>query len=322
MELQDIIREMKCYPGITRKGLIGRVAEVLKKLNEEISAPVVTGFGEDAAAIRYQDHYLLLAAEGMWPQFVNAEPYAAGKAAIMASVNDIYSMGGRPLAMVNVISSAREDDCEQIMAGIRKGCQKLKVPMVGGHLNPDGEEPSLAVAILGTAQKLLQSTNARPGQNLLLAVDLDGMDGQCKSVVSWDTNSGKTSEHVIERLDILRSLAARDLCRTAKDVSNGGILGTIGLLCECSRVGCAVSLDDIPKPPTVGLLTWLKSFLSYGFILSVDDAGLSACLESFRTKGISAEVIGKILQEPRIVLRSGEDEGVLYDFSKESILGV
>jgi selenophosphate synthetase-related protein len=322
MELKDIIHEIKCYPGITRKRPIGRVAEVLKNLDQDISAQVVTGFGEDTAAIKYQDHYLLLAAEGMWPQFVNAEPYAAGKAAIMASVNDIYSMGGHPLAMVNVISSARDDDCEQIMEGIRKGCQKFKVPMVGGHLNPDGGEPSLAVAILGRAQKLLQSTNARPGQNLVLAVDLEGVDGQCKSVVSWDANSGKTSGHVLERLDILRSLAERDLCQTAKDVSNGGILGTIALLCECSRVGCVVMLDDIAKPPTVELLTWLKSFLSYGFILSVDDDGLSACRESFRKKGISAEVIGKVLKEPRIVLRYGEDEGVLYDFTTESILGV
>ena len=322
MELQDIIHEIKCYPGITRKGPIGRVADILKNLDKDISGQVVTGFGEDAAAISYQDHYLLLAAEGMWPQFVRAEPYAAGKAAIMASVNDIYSMGGRPLAMVNVISSVREDDCEQVMEGIRKGCQKLQVPMVGGHLNPDGREPSLAVAILGTAQKLLQSTNALPGQNIVLAVDLDGMDGQCKSVVSWDANSGKTSEHLLERLDILRFLAERDLCRTAKDVSNGGILGTVALLCECSRVGCVVTLDAIPKPPGVRLLAWLKSFLSYGFVLCVDDARLAACLEPFRNKGICAEVIGKVLKEPRIVLSSGEDEGVLYDLSRESILGI
>jgi selenophosphate synthetase-related protein len=322
MKLQDILKEIKSYPGIVRKGPIGRVADVLKGLDEGISSRVVTKFGEDAAAIRYQNHYLLLAAEGMWPQFVNAEPYAAGKAAVMASVNDIYSMGGRPLAMVNVISSTRGDDCLQIMEGIRKGCQKLKVPMVGGHLNPDGSEPALAVAILGTARKLLQSTNARPGQSIVFAVDLDGMDGQCKSVVSWDANSGKTSEYVIDRLEILRTLAEQDICQTAKDVSNGGILGTIALLCECSRVGCAIMLNDIPKPPGVELLTWVKSFLSYGFILCVDVDNISACLESFRKKGISAEVIGKVRQEPCIVLNYGEDEGVLYDFSKESILGV
>ena len=322
MELKDIIHEIKCYPGIIRKNPIGRVAEVLKNMDAEIASQVVTRFGEDAAAISYQDHYLLLAAEGMWPQFVTAEPYAAGKAAIMASVNDIYSMGGRPLAMVNVVSSTRGDDCLQIIEGIRKGCQKLKVPMVGGHLNPDGGEPSLAVAILGTAQKLMQSTNARPGQNILLAVDLDGRDGQCKSVVSWDSNSGNTSAYLLERLEILCTLAEQSICQTAKDVSNGGILGTIALLCECSRVGCVLKLDDIPKPPDVDLLTWLKCFLSYGFILCVDDGNSAACLELFREKGISAGLIGKVQQESHIVLNYRGDEEILYDFGKESILGV
>ena len=322
MELKEIVREIKSYPGITRKNPIGRIADVLKNLDKDITSQVVTKFGEDAAAISYQDHYLLLAAEGMWPQFVNAEPYAAGKAAIMASVNDIYSMGGRPLAMVNVISSTREDDCLQIMEGIRKGCQKLKIPMVGGHLNPDGCEPSLAVSIMGTAQKLMQSTNARPGQNIVLAVDLDGRDGQCRSVVSWDANSGHTSEYLLERLEILCTLAEQELCQTAKDVSNGGILGTIALLCECSRVGCVLELDAMPKPPGVELLTWLKCFLSYGFILCIDDENLSSCLEPFRKKGISAEVIGKVQQEPRMVLNLGKDEEILYDLGKESILGV
>ena len=322
MDLKEIVREIKSYHGITRKHPLGRIADALKNLDEDIASQVVTKFGEDAAAISYQDHYLLLAAEGMWPQFVNAEPYAAGKAAIMASVNDIYSMGGRPLAMVNVISSIREDDCLRIMEGIRKGCQKLQVPMVGGHLNPDGSEPSLAVAVLGTAQKLMQSTNARPGQNIVLAVDLDGRDGQCKSVVSWDANSGNTSKYLLERLEILCTLAEQGICQTAKDVSNGGILGTIALLCESSRVGCALKLDAVPKPPGVELLTWLKCFLSYGFILCVDDENLSSCLEPFRKKGISAEIIGKVQQESRVVLNYREDEEILFNFGRESILGV
>jgi hypothetical protein len=322
MELKDIINEIKCYPGITRKGPIGRVAEVLKDLDAEISSQVVTGFGEDAAALKYNDHYLLLAAEGMWPQFVKAEPYAAGKAAVMASVNDIYAMGGKPLALVNVLSAATEDDCRLIMEGVRKGCQKLRVPMVGGHLNPDAGETSLSVAILGTAQRLLQCTNAREGQKIVLAVDLKGIDGQCKSVESWDANSGKTSAYIVERLEILPSLAEAEICQTAKDVSNGGILGTLALLCECSRKGCVVMLDEIPQPPGVHLLKWLKSFLSYGFILCVDDHNLSPCLDSFHTKGIAAEVIGEIVEQPQVVLRSQGTEEVLYDFNRDSIIGI
>jgi selenophosphate synthetase-related protein len=322
MMLKNIVDEIRNYPGITRKRDIGHVVDILRSTDVDAFSHIATDFGEDAAAIKYDDHYLLLAAEGMWPQFVKAEPYAAGKAAVMASVNDIYAMGGKPLALVNVLSTSKDEDCSLVMEGIRKGCQKFKVPMVGGHLNPDSEEISLSVSILGTAQKLLKSTNAQEGQKIVLAVDLDGTDGQCKTVMSWDANSGKTSSYILERLDILRRLAEEGICQTAKDVSNGGILGTISLLCECSKKGCSVVLDEIPKPSGVHLLNWLKSFLSYGFILCVDDNCLPACLDAFHKKGLTAEVIGEILEQRQIVLRYENAEELLYDFSKESIIGI
>jgi selenophosphate synthetase-related protein len=208
------------------------------------------------------------------------------------------------------------------MEGVRKGCEKFKVPMVGGHMNPDSQETSLSVSILGTARKLLKSTNAKAGQKIVLAVDLDGSDGQCKSVISWDANSGKTSSYVIERLDILRHIAEEGMCQTAKDVSNGGILGTISLLCECSRKGGVVNLDALPSPPGVSLLNWLKAFLSYGFILCVDDSCLAACLDSFHKKGMDAVVIGEVIEENKLILQFKDAREILFDFDKESITGI
>lgn len=322
MMLKNIVDEIRNYPGITRKRNIGHVVDILRSTGVDTCSHIATDFGEDAAAIKYEGHYLLLAAEGMWPQFVKAEPYAAGKAAVMASVNDVYAMGGKPLALVNVLSTSKGEDCSLVMEGIRKGCQKFKVPMVGGHLNPDSEEISLSVSILGTAQKLLKSTNAKEGQRIVLAVDLDGTDGQCKTVMSWDANSGKTPSYILKRLDILCCLAEEGICQTAKDVSNGGILGTIALMCECSGKGCLIVLDKIPKPSGVNLLNWLKSFLSYGFILCVDEYHLSACLDAFHEKGLTAEVIGEIQEQKQIALRYEDDEEVLYDFNKESITGI
>ncbi len=322
MELTRIIDEIRNYPGITRKRNIHRAVEILRGIEADTFSQVVTDFGEDAAAIKHDDHYLLLAAEGMWPRFVKDEPYAAGKAAVMASVNDIYAMGGNPLALVNVLSAVNDEDYKLVMEGIRKGCQKFGVPMVGGHLNPDSKETSLSVAILGTARKLLKSSTAQAGQKIVLAVDLDGTDGQCKSVISWDANSGKTSSWLLERLDILRYLAEENICQTAKDVSNGGILGTIALLCECSRKGGLVVLDKIPKPPGIQLTNWLKAFLSYGFILCVDDNNLSVCLDSFRKKGMAAEVIGEISESPQIVLQSESSQEILFDFTRDSIMGM
>lgn len=322
MELKDIAAEIRQYPGITRKRAIGPVVEILRAVDGHTPSTVATAFGDDAAALKYLDHYLLLAAEGMWPRFVKAEPYAAGKAAVMASVNDIYAMGGRPLALVNVLSAATGEESRLIMEGVRKGCQRLKVPMVGGHLNPDAGEASLAVAILGTARRLLQSNNAQEGQKIVLAVDLKGVDGQCASVESWDAHSGKSSDYIIERLEILRSLAEAGICRTAKDVSNGGILGTLSLLCECSGRGCVVMLDKIPQPSGMNRIRWLKAFLSYGFILCLDDHNLLPCLALFQSKGIAAEVIGEIAGQPQVVLRFRGAEEVLYDLSRESIIGL
>jgi len=321
MELKDIISDIRSYPGITRKRDIGRLVEMLQGGQGTGHSRVVTGFGEDAAAIAYDDHYLLLAAEGMWPRFINAEPYAAGKAAVTASVNDIYAMGGRPLAMVNVLSVATGEQRDRVMEGVHKGCEKLMVPMVGGHLNPDAGEVSLAVSILGTARSLLKSTNAHEGQKIVLAVDLNGAQGQCTSVVSWDVHSGKTPEYLVERLSILPYLAESGLCQTAKDVSNGGIVGTLSLLCEYSGTGALLNLDAIPRPPRMELPVWIKAFLSYGFLLCVEEPALPSCLDAFQQKGITAAVIGEIRKDRRMILRYHGDDEVLFDFTRETLTG-
>ena len=62
MELKDIVTDIRNYAGITRKSDIGRLVEMLGGGREAGSSRVVTGFGEDAAAIAHGDHYLLLAA--------------------------------------------------------------------------------------------------------------------------------------------------------------------------------------------------------------------------------------------------------------------
>src|SRR4028118_1942159 len=57
--------------------------------------------GDDCAAIPDGDGYLLLAAEGMLPLFVETEPWFTGWSAVMVNVSDIYAMGGCPIAVVD-----------------------------------------------------------------------------------------------------------------------------------------------------------------------------------------------------------------------------
>jgi hypothetical protein len=231
-------------------------------------------------------------------------------------------MGGRPLAMVNVVGISESKYYEEIMRGIQKGCEKFKVPMVGGHLHPDTREVSVSVAILGVARSLLFSNNAREGQNIIFAVDLDGRGYQCKPVISWDTNSGKNSQQVLARLEILPQLAEKELCATAKDVSNGGLLGTIALLLETSQRGAFIDIDRVPKPPNFPTIDWLKAFLSYGFILCADKGKTETIISEFKDKNITAAVIGEITAEQQLVISFEGEQGILFDFEREAITGI
>jgi selenophosphate synthetase-related protein len=321
INLEQIINKVRNYEGLLRKQPIEDVFNELVLYGQP--GPQLPNFGDDAAVIPWKDGFLLLAADGIMTRLLINEPYAAGKASVMVTVNDIYSMGGRPLAMVNVLASGDEDHRSKVVEGIKKGCEKLRVAMVGGHLHPDapGNSPSLAVAILGYANKLLRSHLAKAGDDLVLAVDLKGDKG-CRSVVSWDANSGKTSEELIYRLEALPLIAEKELAHTCKDVSNAGILGTISIMIENSGKGAIIGLDSIPKPAEIELSDWLVCFQSFGFTLSVSPKNSEKVITLFREREISAAVVGKVVNEPIVTLRNGPESKVLFDFRNDKITGI
>ncbi len=173
IDLDAIAASVRGYVGIERKRPIREVIDLLRTTHGY--GPQLPNYGDDAAVIPWNDGFLLLAADGMMRRLLVNEPYAAGKAAVMVTVNDIFAMGGRPLGMVNVMASGDPEQRSAIIRGIEKGCHKLRVPMLGGHLHPDApaDLPDLSVAILGWAKALLRSHQARAGDRIVLAAGRD-----------------------------------------------------------------------------------------------------------------------------------------------------
>lgn len=319
--LNEIIASIRTYAGLTRKQPIKDVVTQLKATH--IYGSALPSFGDDAAVIPFKDEYLLFATDGMMTGLIIHEPYAAGKASVMVTVNDIYSMGGRPIGMVNVLASGDEKQRALIVAGIEKGCHKLQVPMLGGHLHPDAGilTPSLSVAILGVAKKPLRSHQARNKDNLILAVDLNGNRG-CKSVVSWDANSGKTPEELLYRLEALPMIAEQEWSCAAKDISNAGILGTVSIFLENSGKGGVIHISSIPRPAGIDLIDWLKCFQSFGFILAVAPENSQNVLDLFSNRNIDAAIIGTVTDTDRVILKDKGAAAVLFDFSVDEITGI
>ena len=80
----DLVRNCE---GVRRKRPIKEVVERLSRTHAFGS--MLPNYGDDAAAIPWQDGYLLVAADGMMTGLLVNEPYAAGKASVMVTVNDI-----------------------------------------------------------------------------------------------------------------------------------------------------------------------------------------------------------------------------------------
>ena len=267
--------------------------------------------GDDCAAIPDGDAggggHLLFAAEGLLTSFVADDPWFAGYSAVMVNLSDVAAMGGRALAIVDVLWTPGLPHADAIWEGMAAASRAYGVPIVGGHttLTAPGTPAGLAAAVLGRADgPLITSFDARPGDDLVMAVDLRGSYRGEKPF--WNASVGAPPERLRADLARLPQLAAM-LDRVAgKDISNGGVVGTLAMLLECSRVGAVLHLDRLPRPAgAVALARWLISFPSFGFLLSVAPADTPRVCGLFEGNGIACAPVGRITAEPALVLVHG-----------------
>jgi uncharacterized protein len=261
--------------------------------------------GDDCAAIPDGDGFLLFAAEGLLESFVADDPWFAGYCAVMVNLSDVAAMGGRPLAVVDVLWTPGREQSAAIWEGMAAASQAYGVPIVGGHTTfTKSGSAFLAAAVMGRARRLISSFDARPGDDLVLAVDLRGAWRGDKPF--WNASVGAPAARLREDLALLPKLAENDWRMAGKDISNGGIVGTLAMLLECSRVGAELWLDDLPKPAEAKLTRWLEAFPSFGFLLSVAPAQAAAVTTLFAARGIACAIVGRITARPALTLCYGE----------------
>ncbi|MEO1131469.1 MAG: sll0787 family AIR synthase-like protein [Cyanobacteria bacterium J06639_1] len=275
--------------------------------------------GDDCAAIADGNDYLLLAAEGMLPQFVRDEPWFAGWCGVMVNVSDICAMGGKAIAIVDTLWSQTPEASTPVWEGMRAAAAAYNVPIVGGHTNCHSPHAGLSVAILGRATHLMSSFTARPGDRLLMAVDLNGQ--QFPNAPFWNAATEADPVRLRKQLTILPELASSGTCRTGKDISNGGVLGTALMLLEASRVGADIEVDRIPKPEAIAIADWVQWFPSYGFLLSVSPDLVGEIRDRFHRQEISCEAIGTVTVARQVHLRSSDESALLWNFDREALTG-
>jgi len=316
MSLPALVDRLRATLGVQHKLDIQPVRDLLKHV-----APAAVPVGDDCAAIPDGEGFLLFAIEGMLPSFVEKEPWFAGYCAVMVNLSDITAMGGRPIAVVDAIWSRDAARAHPIWDGMTSAAAKYGVPIVGGHTNArNAAGEYLAAAVLGKADRLLTSFDARPGDVLIAAIDLRGE--WFGSYPYWNASTTAPADRLRADLKVLPDIATAQLSRAAKDISMGGIIGTAVMLAECSQIGVTIDLDLIPKPAQVPIEKWLTAFPSYGYLLTAKPDQADAICSRFATREIAAAVIGSCNDQHRCELtdRAGES-AIFWDLSREAFIG-
>lgn len=304
-DLAAIADRLRASAGISAKADIGAVAARLGLSSQAVAV------GDDCAAIPDGDGFLLFAIEGFINEFVAADPWFAGWCGVMVNISDVVAMGGHPIAVVDAVWANGEEGAAPVLEGMQAAARTFGVPIVGGHTNMRTDRGQLSVAILGRAKRLLTSFDAKPGDRLIAAIDHRGRYREPFN--NWEAATSAPPERLRVDLDILPEIAEAGLAFAAKDISQGGIVGTAIMLAECSGVGIEIDLKAIPLPYGVAMDRWLSTFPSFGYLLAVPEENAAVVLERFATRDIVAAVIGTVTPGSQIAVTADGKRELIRD---------
>ncbi len=320
---ETIAKAVREYAGVTRKHAIGEIINSLW-----IDSPeVIASFGEDAALIKNNDDGLLFAADGIWSKLMEADPYWAGFCSVLVNVHDIAAMGGKPLAMVDILSIQNEKICREVVRGMADASKKFLVPIVGGHLHPDSDFSAISVAIMGIVKtdEAIFSHTASAGDRVVAAFDLEGrVHPSC--VFNWDSVTLRTDKEVRAQIGVMQTLGRRKLVTAGKDISNPGVIGTLGMLLEVSEKGAVLELDRIPRPDLgklgITFEHWVRMYPGMGFILTVKGENVDEVCRLFADVGMSAADIGYVDNSRHLKVNYEENQSSVFNLEEVGIMGL
>jgi selenophosphate synthetase-related protein len=308
-DLEALVAAVRSAPGLLGK----RDVSVIERLGGAID-------GDDAALVEYRGEYLVVCGEAISPPFLRADPFAAGTAAVVTNLSDVRAMGGRPLALVDMLVSPDRAHAERVLDGIAHASGLLGVPVVGGHVTI-GEEPALSASCTGVARVPLRASAARPGDVLLAAFALDGRY-MSDNRPFFSALEDRAPEQLRDDGEALVEVAEAGWCHAARDVSMPGIAGSLLQMIEGAGCGARLDLDRLPRPDGAPLERWLLTFPSFGFLLAAPEAHFNAACAAFTRRGLACAPCGTFDDTRVLRLVTAGSEAPVWDLAGTPLTGL
>jgi selenide,water dikinase len=207
---------------------------------------------DDAAVYRLTDDIALVMTIDFFTPIVD-DPYDFGRIAAANALSDVYAMGGRPLAAMNVVAFPLQrlgsDVLREIMRGGADVAAAAGISIVGGH-SIDDPEPKYGLAVTGVVHpdKVIANAGACPGDALVLTKPLG------VGAITTARKRGHRDDELLRRAvatmtelnDRASAAAGAAAARAMTDVTGFGLLGHLHSLARASGVAARVDAAAVP----------------------------------------------------------------------------
>jgi len=307
---------------------------VLKKYIIGIDSPKVFLTGEDAGVVELDnDHVYVFKMESHnHPSAV--EPYGGAATGVGGIIRDVLCMGAKPIALVDSLFFGNFDYPEKrlpkgmknprfifngVISGIRDYGNRVGIPTVSGitYFDPGYATNVLVnVGCVGVCRKenVIRSMVNKPGVNLVLVGGKTGRDGiHGVNFASRSFRSGEKVEKTAVQLGnpiikeplihaVLESVDKK-LIHGMKDLGGGGLSSVVGEMVLAGNVGAEVHLEMIPlkERDMAPWEIWISESQER-MMLAVEDDKLKELLEIFDIWDVDATVIGKTIEDEKLIL--------------------
>jgi selenide, water dikinase len=181
------------------------------------------------------------------------DPYIFGQIAAANSISDIYAMGGRPVACLNLAmfpaKKLEPEVLHQIVAGALSKITESGAVLAGGHTIED-DEPKFGLAVTGVVhpKKYWSNKGARAGDVIILTKPIGSGVIFNANIKKWV--SDEAMKECIAFLATLNRKAAEVAAgfevHAATDITGFGLAGHCYEMVKGSAVTMEFSLDRIP----------------------------------------------------------------------------
>jgi phosphoribosylformylglycinamidine synthase len=293
----------------------------LKKLPTE-GKHVIQGPGENAGVLDIGDGQVVVfkIESHNHPSYI--EPYQGAATGVGGILRDIFTMGARPIAVLDSLRFGPPDDAknrsvmEGVVSGIAGYGNSIGVPTVGGEVYFDpcyNLNPLVNVFCLGLADKdkIFLAKAEGAGNKVLYVGAKTGRDGIHGATMA-SAEFGKDTEHKRPNVQVGDPFKEKLLLEACLEVMDRGLIvgiqdmGAAGLTCSTTEMaakggmGIVVDLDKVPQRE-VGMTPYeiLLSESQERMLMVATPENVAAVQEAFAKWDLDAPVIGEVVEGGR-----------------------